>query len=64
MKVRIRFVAEVFVEGNSVEEIAEKWHEMPIFASEAVEDYDADFVEVESVEDVDTYEQIEEVYLF
>lgn len=64
MKVRIRFAAEVFVEGNSVEEIAEKWHEMAIFTDEAVEDYDADFVEIESVENSDTYEPIEEIYRF
>lgn len=64
MKVRIRFAAEVFVEGENIKEVSEKWHALPIFTDEAVEENGADFVEVESVEDSDTYEQIEEVYLF
>lgn len=59
MKARITFRSEVFIEGKDIDEIRNKWENMQIFSSDAIDNYDADLVEVVSVEDADTYENID-----
>ena len=57
-KVRITFSTEVYINGKDLAEIKDKWENLPLFSAEAVEEADADFVELVSVEDADTYEDI------
>lgn len=53
MEVRITFRSEVYIKGETLEEIKSKWENMPIFSADALEDYSADFVELVSAERVD-----------
>lgn len=57
-KVRITFSAEVYINGKDLAEIKDKWENLPLFSAEAIEEAYADFVELVSVEDADTYEDI------
>lgn len=60
MKVRITYRNEVFIEGKDMKEIAEVFDNMNVVPE------DSDFVEVCSVEDAETYEDLmnefDEVY--
>lgn len=58
MEVRITFRSEVYIKGETLEEIKEKWEDIPIFCADAIDNYYADFVELESVEDADTCEDL------
>lgn len=49
MIARISFYAEVFVEGDSLAEIKEKFEDMPIFCADALEQYSADFVDYSNI---------------
>lgn len=59
MKARITFRSEVYVEGKDINEIKNKWEDMPVFSADALEEYGADLVEMVSVEDADTYDEID-----
>lgn len=54
MEVRITFRSEVFIEGKDLAEIKRKWEELDLNNNSCME-----FVELCSVEDADTYEDIE-----
>lgn len=54
MEVRITFRSEVYIEGETIEEIREKWEELPIFSADALDKH-ADFVELTSVENAEDY---------
>lgn len=56
-RVRITFRSEVVIEGNTLVEINEKWQNMPLFSNDA-EKCGAEFIEVVSTEDADTYEEV------
>lgn len=60
MTVRVTFRSEIFIEGNSLKEIREKFESLPFydinFKDKKV--YDYGFCEVVSIEDADTYEEI------
>lgn len=58
MEVRITFRSEVYIKGETLEEIKEKWEDMPIFCVDALMNHYANFVELESVEDADTCEDL------
>jgi hypothetical protein len=58
MEVRFTFRGEVYVSGDTMEEIKEKWESFPLFSDVALEEYDADFVELETVEDAETYKDL------
>lgn len=60
IEVRITFRSEVYIKGKTLEEIKEKWKDLPIFSADALETYSADFVELVSAErvDDDSYEDI------
>lgn len=49
MIARISFYAEVFVKGDSLAEIKEKFEDMPIFCEDALEQCSADFVDYASI---------------
>ena len=54
MKIRLTYRVEAVIEGDSIEDIKEKWHnQMPV--PDCTKDIDFDFVEMNSIEDADTY---------
>lgn len=58
MEVRFTFRGEVYISGDTMEEIKEKWESLPLFSDVAVEEYDADFVELETVENAENYDDL------
>ena len=63
MEVRFTFRGEVYISGDTMEEIKEKWESFPLFSDVAVEEYNADFVELETVENAETYEDLDKEYI-
>lgn len=61
MEVRISFRAEVYVKGDTIEEIKTKFESLPLFSADALEEYGAEYIETQSVERVDD-ESYEDVY--
>ena len=57
MEVRITFRSEIFLDGKDMKEIVEKWENIRLFSGEAVAE-GADFIEVDTVEDADTYDDM------
>lgn len=57
MEVRITFRSEIFLDGKDMKEIVEKWESIQLFSGEAVAE-GADFIEVDTVEDADTYDDV------
>ena len=57
MKVRITFRSEVYIEGDTLRDIKEKWESIPLYSQDA-EKADADFIELISVEDTDNYSDL------
>ena len=60
MVVRVRFAAEVYINADSVKEAKNKWEDLPLFSADALEDYSAEFVELEAIEDGETYKDLED----
>lgn len=58
MEVRFTFRGEVYISGDTMKEIKEKWESLPLFSDVAVEEYDADFVELETVENAENYDDL------
>lgn len=60
MEVRITFRSEVFIKGDNLDEIKEKWEDMPLFSADALIEHNASFVELSSAErvDDDSYEDL------
>lgn len=63
MEVRVRFQADVYIEGDTLEEIKEKWEEMPIFCADALEDYGADISETISAMNTENLEDCTKEFL-
>ena len=57
MEVRSTFRSEIFLEGKDMKEIVSKWEDMELFSKEANEAY-ASEIEVVSVEDAETYDDL------
>lgn len=57
MKVRIKFDADIVIEGNNISEIKSKWLSLPLFSEEAI-NLSLEFGEVILVEDGDTYNDL------
>lgn len=53
MEVRITFRSEVYIEGDNLEEIRNKWEDLNLYSQEAKEKAHIDFVELVSAERVD-----------
>ena len=60
MEVRITFRSEIYVSGKTLAECKEQWEEMSLFSADALLKNHANFVEVCSIEDADTYEDLED----
>ena len=53
IEVRVTFRSEVYIKGKTLNEIREKWGNMPIFSVDALETYHAEYIEMCSSERVD-----------
>ena len=53
IEVRVTFRSEVYIKGKTMEEIKNKWKELPLFSADALETYNAEYIEMCSVERVD-----------
>lgn len=58
MEVAIRFNAVAYVSGDSIEEIKEKWDNMPLFVDNA----EIDFIDVDSVENTEDFEDVSDEF--
>ena len=59
MEVRIKFTADAYFEGESIEEIKNQWEGLNLFSEEA-KSHGAEFGEVLIVDDAETYEDLME----
>lgn len=57
MKVRIKFDADIVLEGGNMKEIKSKWLSLPLFSNETL-NHSLEFGEVILVEDGETYEDL------
>ena len=62
MEARIKFSADIYIEGDNLEEIREKFENMQLFSQEAHEDCGAEFSELLLVEDSETYNDLRHEY--
>ena len=53
IEVRVTFRSEIYIKGKTMEEIKDKWVELPLFSADAMETYNADYIEMCSAERVD-----------
>lgn len=56
--IRIRFAADIVVDGETMADVKNNWTSIPLFSKEAI-DNGVDFLEIEAVEDVETGEDVE-----
>lgn len=57
MEVRIKFSADIYVKGESIKEIREKFESMPLFTVEALDNF-AEYGETLLIEDAETYQDL------
>ena len=57
VRIRVKFSADLIVEGETIEQAQEKWLTMPLFSEEA-KDCGVEYSETLLVEDAETYEEI------
>lgn len=53
MEVRIKFNADIYIEGETMQEVREKFESMPLFSVDAL-DCGVEFSEIQLVEDAET----------
>lgn len=58
MRVRITFRSELFIEGENLETVVSKFVSMPIFSTDALENGHAKYIELVSMDDEDTGEDL------
>ena len=57
MVVRIKFSADLYIDGDTIEEVRKKWESMPLFSQDA-EKCGVEYSETLLVEDADTFEDL------
>jgi len=62
MKVAFKFDAYIYLEGENMAEIREKFENMPLFSEEALEEGHAEFCELFLVEDAETNKDLMDEY--
>ena len=62
MKVAFKFDAYVYLEGENMAEIREKFESMPLFSEEALKEGHAEFCELFLVEDAETNKDLMDEY--
>ena len=60
VRVTFRFRSEVYIDASSVAEAKEKFEAMELYSEKAKKEMNADFVEINSIEDSDTYDDLTE----
>ena len=63
IEVRVTFRSEVYIKGKTMEEIKEKWEELPLFSADAL-DHSADICEMVTAERVDdgSYDDVIDIF--
>ena len=63
IEVRVTFRSEVYIKGKTMEEIKDKWEELPLFSSDAL-DHIADICEMVTAErvDDDSYDDVIDIF--
>jgi hypothetical protein len=61
MEVRIKFSADIYIEGETMQEVRSKFESMPLFSVDAL-DKGVEFSEIELVEDAETYNDVRHDY--
>ena len=61
MEVRIKFNADIYIEGETMQEVREKFESMPLWSQEA-KDCGVEFSEIQLVEDAETYDDKRKEY--
>jgi hypothetical protein len=62
MRVRIKFSADVYIEGKDMSEVRDRFESIPLFSSDALLNGHAKFNELLLVEDAETYNDLMEEY--
>lgn len=62
MKVRITFRSELFIEGEDLSEVVSKFESLPLFSAEALEGGHAEYIELVSMDDEETGEDLMQQY--
>lgn len=64
IEVRITFRSEIYISGKDYGEIKNKWEELPLFSVDALETYNAEYIEMCSVEKVDdgSYDDVMNIF--
>ena len=57
MEIRITFISEVFIKGETLADCAKQWEQMKLFSDEANQ-HEACPIELVSVEDAETYKDL------
>ena len=60
MTVRVTFRSEVYIDADSVADAKAKFEAMELYSEKAKNEMNADFVEINSIEDSDTYDDLTE----
>ena len=58
MEVRIKFSADIYIKGENMEEVRNKWESFPIFSPDALEDGFVEFGDILAIEDAETYKDL------
>lgn len=58
MKVRITFRSEIYFEADTIEDVAKQWVNTPLLSEDAVMNHAADFLEIVSIENDETGEDL------
>ena len=63
IEVRVTFRSEVYIKGKTMEEIKDKWEELPLFSADAL-DHSADICELVTAERVDdgSYDDVIDIF--
>jgi hypothetical protein len=61
MEVRIKFSADIYIEGESMQDVREKFESMELWSQEA-KDCHVEFSEIQLIEDADTYKDLRHDY--
>ena len=63
IEVRVTFRSEVYIKGKTMEEIKDKWEELPLFSADAL-DHSADICEMVTAErvDDDSYDDVIDIF--
>lgn len=57
-KVRITFRSEVYIEGEDMAEVKANWENLPLFSADALEYAYPEVLDVQTVEDAETYQDL------